>query len=204
MGRSHVAPIQQPNDQTCGPAATKIALEILGIKKSVKNLTKLCHTNSNGTSTKNIIAAINRLGLPVLAVEYASLRHIRSALTNKPHKIRAGMVSYLYDNKDEQTLDTPHPDSGHWATLASYDSSRSRIVLFDSSKAQKKSYLWKQFRERWTDYDLKRRNKRDGSFRLVRKWQPQLLLITAQDKKDLPKFTIATAKLFLPKSSQHE
>lgn len=200
MGRSQVTPIQQPNDVTCGPAATKTALEILGIRKSVNRLTKLCRTNSNGTSTKNVIAAINRLGFPVLAVEYASLRHVKSALTSKPNKVRAAIVTYLYDDKEDTQTIIPHPDSGHWAALASYDSSRSRIVVFDSCSGQKKSYPWKQFRERWIDYDFKRRRNSDGGYKLIRKRQPQLLLITAQQEKDLPKFTTPTAKLFLPKT----
>ena len=81
--------------------------------------------------------------------------------------------------------------------------SKSRIVLFDSTSAQKKSYGWSDFRTRWMDFDLKRRNigKRKKHFQLIRKWQQQLLFVMARDPSHLPKFTIGTSKLFTPADS---
>ena len=145
----------------------------------------------------HIIEAANKLGYSVLVVEYATLRHLQSALKYKPNQPRAVMVTYLYD-LDEK--DEPHPDSGHWAVVSSYLASKSRIVLLDSATSQKKSYDWADFRSRWMDYDLKRQHtEKDGKqFKLVRKWQQQLLMILARDPKDLPKFRIATTKLFTP------
>lgn len=195
MGRSHVIPIQQPTDNTCGPAALKHALEALGKRKSLEALVKLCKTGRNGTSTKNLIAAINKLGLPVLAIEYATLRHLQSALKYQSNKPRATLVTFLYD-LDEN--DNPHPDSGHWAMVSSYAASKGRIVILDSASATKKSYPWDEFRARWMDFDLKRRNTTDGerSFQLVRKWQTQLMLVIALNEEDLPKFKIPTQHLF--------
>ncbi|MBI3559640.1 C39 family peptidase [Candidatus Gottesmanbacteria bacterium] len=195
MGRSHITPIQQPNDLTCGPSALKSALEILGIRKSLASLTQLCKTNRNGTSTKNIVAAINKLGFPALVVEYATLHHLQSVLKYAPNQPRAVLVSYLYD-LDEK--DRPHPDSGHWAVVSSYSARNSRIVLLDSASSKKKSYPWKEFRDRWMDYDLKRKKlkARGKKFRLVRRWQQQLMMVIAKDENNLPEFTIATAKLF--------
>lgn len=196
MGRSHVAPIQQPTDNTCGPAALKLALEVLGKHKSLESLIELCKTGRNGTSTPNLIKAINKLGFSVLVVEYATLRHLQSALRYKLNQPRAVMVTYLYDL---DTKDRPHPESGHWATVSAYLSSKSRIVLLDSSSGQKKSYDWTDFRSRWMDFDLKRRNLREmGTFKLVRSWQQQLMLIIAKDDESLPKFKISTTKLFSP------
>lgn len=195
MGRSHAIPIQQPDDTTCGPSALKSALAILGKRKSLENLTDLCQTNRNGTSTKNMIAAVNKLGLPVLVVEYATLHHLQSALKYSPNAPRAVLVSYLYDLDEKED---PHPDSGHWAVVSSYSARNSRIVLLDSTTGKKKSYPWKEFRDRWMDYDLKRRKlkKRGRKFRLIRRWQEQLMMVIAKDDKSLPKFKIATAKLF--------
>jgi len=195
MGRSHVTPIYQPDDSTCGPSALKLALKILGIRRSLKDLLQLCRTNRNGTSTKNMIRAANKLGLSVLAVEYANLHHLQSALRYPPNLPRAVLVSYLYD-LDEK--DRPHPDSGHWAPVAAYLAAKSRIVLLDSASGQKKSYPWSEFRERWMDYDLKRKKlkQRGRKFRLVRKWQQQLLMVIAKDPDNLPSFKIATTKLF--------
>lgn len=195
MGRSHAKLIQQPDDTTCGPSALKIALTIFGVKRALSTLIDLCKTNGNGTTTKNLIHAINSLGFSVLAVEYTTLAHLQSALKHNPNFHRAVMVSYLYDLDDR---DRPHPDSGHWATVCSYLASKNRIVLLDSATAKHKSYTWQDFRERWYDFDLKRKKitKTGKKFKLVRHWQPQLMLVLARDVKHLPKFTTPTSKVF--------
>lgn len=200
MGRNHVTPIQQPDNTTCGPAALKHALAVFGKRKSLEYLMDLCGTNRNGTSTKNMIRAANKLGFSVLVVEYATLRHLQSALKYNPNQLRAVLVSYLYD-LDEK--DRPHAESGHWAAVSSYSASKSRIVLFDSSSAQKKSYDWADFRARWMDYDLKRKRigKRKKHFRLIRKWQQQLLCVIARDASHLPTFTIDTSRVFTPEQT---
>ena len=97
MGRSHITPIKQPDDTTCGPAALKLALTILGKRRSLSTLIELCKTTRNGTSTKNMITAVNKLGFPALVVEYATLHHLQSALKYTPNAPRAVLVSYLYD-----------------------------------------------------------------------------------------------------------
>lgn len=200
MGRSHVTSIQQTDDTTCGPAALKNALAVLGVRRSLKYLLELCRTNRNGTSTKNFIRAINKLGMSVLVVEYATLQHLQSALRYPSNQIRAVLVSYLYD-LDEK--DEPHPDSGHWAVVSAYHAHNSRIVLLDSASGRKKSYNWADFRSRWMDYDLKRKKvgKRGRHFRLVRRWQQQLLMVIAKDPQMLPKFKITSSKVFTPASS---
>ena len=197
MGRTHISPIRQPDDTTCGPAALKLALAVIGIRKSLASLIKLSKTNRNGTSTKHMVEAVNKLGLPVLVVEYATLHHLQGALKYPPNQPRAILVSYLYDLDKK---DRPHPESGHWAVVSSYSASRSRIVLLDSATNKKKSYHWQRFRERWMDYDLKRKklHARGKKFRLVRRWQQQLMMVIARDIDNLPKYKISTAKVFLP------
>lgn len=197
MGRSHAKPIQQPDNRSCGPAALKVALSILSVKKSLSTLRELCKTNRNGTNTKNLIRAINGLGFTVLAVEYATLKHLQSALKYPPNDVRAVMVSYLYDLNEKQE---PHPDSGHWAVVSSYSASKSRIFLLDTSSAKRKSYDWADFRERWFDFDFKRKklSKRGRRFKLIRHWQPQLMLVIAKNPDNVPKFDISTSKVFTP------
>ncbi len=195
MGRSKVAPLQQPTDESCGPSALKMALEILGKRRSIESLIELCKTNKNGTSTKNLIEAINKLGFSALLIEYATLRHVQSALKCKPDQMRAAMVTYLYDTDKNQKHDI---DSGHWAVVCSYSASKGRVVLLDSASAKKKSYAWSEFRERWKDFDLKRRrvSGEERKFKLVKKWQPQLLLVIAREDSHLPKFKIPTKQLY--------
>lgn len=197
MGRSHIKPIQQPDDTTCGPASLKHAVSILGMRASMNRLTKLCKTSRNGTSTKHMIEAANKLGLSVLIVEYATLHHLQSALKYRPRELRATMVSYLYDLDDKYE---PQPESGHWAVVASYLSSKSRIVLLDSATGKRKSYNWSEFRDRWWDYDFKRKRvkKNKPKFRLVRKWQPQLMMVVARDPESLPYFRTQTARVYIP------
>ena len=198
MGRSHVKTIQQPDDTTCGPAAIKHALGALGIRRSLSFIIKLCKTTRNGTSTWNMIRAMNKLGLHVLAVENATLHHLHSALRNQATGMRAILVSYLYDLDDKYE---PHPESGHWAMVSSYLASKSRIVLLDSATGSKKSYDWGDFRSRWIDYDLKRKKVagEGNHYKLVRRWQTQLMLVIARDKIALPKFRIESASYFVPR-----
>lgn len=197
MGRSHVKAFKQPDDTTCGPSALKIALKVLGMRVSLQRLVTLCKTNRNGTSTAHMIQAVNKLGLSCLVMEYSTLHHLQSALKYQVNEVRATLVSYLYD-LDEK--DEPHPESGHWATVASYLSSKSRIVLLDSSTGKRKSYDWSDFRARWYDYDFKRRKVKRGGrkFHLIHKWQPQLMLVVAKDPESLPYFRTATARVFIP------
>jgi ABC-type bacteriocin/lantibiotic exporter with double-glycine peptidase domain len=197
MGRSKIAPIHQPDDFSCGPAALKTALAMLDKRSDVKTLGKLCKTNGNGTTTKNLIGAINKLGFPALAVEYATLNHLQSALRYNSKQMRAVIVSYLYRYADHGNS---HHNSGHWASVCSYSACKSRIYLLDSYTGKKKSYHWADFRKRWMDFDLKRKKTcKDGHrFKLIKKWQQQLMIVIARDAKILPKFTTGTAKLFLP------
>ena len=194
MSRSRILPIKQPDEDSCGPAALKTALSILGKRSSVSNLIQLCGTNKNGTTTRNMIRAIKKLQLPALVTEKTTLNHVLSALKSSPAQKRAVIVSYLY------ALDARHnpkPDSGHWAVVSSFKPSTSRIVLFDSYTGQKTSYDWTEFRKRWIDQTLKRRKlgKRGSAFRLVRKSERQLMIVVSTQVHDLPKFSMKTAKL---------
>lgn len=170
---------------------------MLGMRVSMDRLIKLCKTGRNGTSTKHLIMAANKLGLSVLVVEYATLHHLQSALKYRSKEPRAVLVSYLYDLDDQYE---PQPESGHWAMVASYLSSTSRIVILDSATGKRKSYAWNEFRQRWWDYDYKRKRvkKNESKFRLVRKWQPQLMLVVARDPESLPYFRTDTARVFIP------
>lgn len=52
----------QDTKVNCGPTALANALEALGHTRSVQELTKLCKTDAtNGTSTRNLVAAIRHL-----------------------------------------------------------------------------------------------------------------------------------------------
>ena len=195
MSRSKAKSHAQPDDYTCGPASLKTALDILGRRVSLTSLIPLCKTTKNGTSVKNLISAINHLGYPVLAVEWATLHHLQSALKYQLDQPRGVIVNYQeIDDGD------PEDESGHYATVAGYSSRDSRIILFDSYSGKKKSYKWTDFIDIWYDYDFRRirRHHRGQQFKLTRRFYNRLLLIVTKDISHLPKYSISTAKLFEP------
>jgi ABC-type bacteriocin/lantibiotic exporter with double-glycine peptidase domain len=194
MGRKNLKPVQQPNGVTCGPASIKMAFDILGARKSLTTITKLCKTNSNGTLLKNMIRPFVSLGYPVLEMHNTNLSHLQRALKHRPGHMRAVLVTYLSEQDENGKL---NPESGHWAVVSSYLPSKSRIVLVDSNTGKKKSYNWQEFRLRWKDYDymMKRVGK---TTKKVRKWNHQLMLVVAHSADDLPKFTLETQTLYDP------
>jgi len=198
MSRSKAKPHFQPNDYSCGPAALKTALDIIGRRISLANLTRICRTTvKNGTSVKNLINAINRLGYPVLAIEWATLRHLQSALKTLSDQPRAVIVNYQEIDAGDRI-----GESGHYATVAGFSARESRIILLDSATQQKKSYKWTKFIDLWYDYDYRRikSGHRPRQFKLARKYYNRLMLVVAKKPQDLPKFTISSTKLFLPRS----
>lgn len=195
MGRTIVKPVQQPDEYSCGPASLKHALHIFGIRKSIDYLRTICHTTTNGTSTPGLVRGALACNLTALVIDHATLKHIRRALRYSPIHIRATLVCYLYDDDDNNNLED---ESGHWATVSSYSASQSKIILFDSYTGKRKSYLWQDFRDRWTAYDLKRKwiGKKRKTYKVIKKWQPQQIVILAKTPANLPKFTIKTQKIF--------
>jgi ABC-type bacteriocin/lantibiotic exporter with double-glycine peptidase domain len=177
MGRTKTKTFTQPDTYSCGPAALKIALRVLGIHKSYEYLADLCKTTKNGTSVTNLIKAANQVGLSLMSLE---------------------SVDYLYMDVK------PHEDTGHYATIARYSARNSRLILFDSYSGSKKSYLWTDFLDRWYDYDFKRVKATHSirRYRLYKRWHNRLLLVLATNPKFLPKFTNSSAKIYLPNSGE--
>ena len=194
MTRSRITPIQQPNDDSCGPVALKMALSLLGKRASVKRLIRLCQTTKNGTTTNNMIRAIRKLGLPAILMEKTTLRHLLSSLRTTSMQKRAVLVSYLYATGDDNQ---PNPDSGHWAVVSSFEPATGRIVLLDSYTGGKTSYNWLEFRRRWIDENFKRRrlSGAKSKYRLIRKRERQLMIVVSREANQLPKFHIPTARM---------
>jgi len=193
MSRSKTKPFPQPDEYSCGPASLKTALEILGTHRSFSSISRLCRVTKNGTPVKKLITVANKLGVAVLAVEWATLRHLQSALKPQASQPRAVIVDYLYHDTE------PVENTGHYAAVASYSARNSRIYLLDSHSQTRKSYAWKNFLDRWYDYDYKRtKTSKPQKYRISRKWYNRLMLVLARDPRHLPRFRTPTAKLFLP------
>lgn len=189
MSRTRIAPIKQPDENSCGPVALKTALMMLGKRSSLSKLTALCGTNKNGTTTRNMIRAIKKLRLPALVMQKTTLNHLLSALRTSQAQKRAIMVSYLYAMDQD---DNPKIDSGHWAIVSTYKPSTGRIVLLDSYTGQKTSYVWGEFRRRWVDETRKKRkmNSTGAKFKFIRKAEKQLMIVMSTAAEDLPSFRI--------------
>ena len=198
MTRSRATYHYQPNDYTCGPASLKTALEIIGKRYSLAELIEVCKTSRNGTSVIGLIRGINKLGFSVLAIEWATLRHLQSVLKPIVDKPLSIIVNY-------QEEGTNLEENGHYAVVASYSARDSRIKLFDTLKGGKKTYKWTEFIDLWWDFDYRRvkKSKRSKKFKLARKYYNRLMLIIAKKPEHLPNYTIPTAKQFLPGRRQH-
>lgn len=195
MPRSKASFHYQPNDYSCGPAALKTALEILGKRYSIQDLVKVCRTTTQkGTSTLNLIKGINKLGFSVLVIEWATLRHLQSALKPIVDKPRAVIVNY------QELTPTIEKENGHYATVAGFSARNSRIHLFDSIYGGKKTYKWTNFIDLWWDFDFRRIHPKNPrkQFRLARKYYNRLMLIIAKKPEHLPKYKIPTVKYFYP------
>jgi ABC-type bacteriocin/lantibiotic exporter with double-glycine peptidase domain len=192
MSRSKTKPYPQKHESDCGPASLKTAFAILGRRISYDTLNAACGVTKNGTPVKKLIKVANQFGAHVLTVEWATLRHIQSALKSAPQKPRVIIVDYLYSDQ------TPVEETGHYAVVSAYSARNGRIQLLDSYSETKKTYSWKEFLDQWYDYDYKRIkiSKRGSKFRLSRKWHNRLMLVLSLDKKYLPKFSTPLTKFY--------
>lgn len=195
MGRTRIKAIKQPDEHSCAPTSLKHALTILGKRMSLKKLIALCNTSRNGTTDKHFIGAIKKLGLCALTVEGANLKHILSALKGSRTAPCVALVNYLCQNSGN---DAPDRESGHWAVVSSYCARDGKIQLLDSNTGKRIRYCWTGFRSRWMDYEYKKRkiSKRSHRYKLIKRWQKQLLVVVARATDHLPRFTIASARLY--------
>jgi ABC-type bacteriocin/lantibiotic exporter with double-glycine peptidase domain len=192
MGRTKARAFEQPNDYTCGPAALKTALLVLGKNYSLKRLIELCKsTKKDGTTVKKMVRAANSLGISVMCVQNTTLRHMQSALKNNPRQPRSIIVEYLQDKNDLE--------SGHWSTVASYSAKNGKIILFDPSDGVRRSYKWNNFIENhWFDYQ---RIKGKASGKPMKKWSYRLMLVLTRERDHLPKFKTKNAKVYAKSSA---
>lgn len=198
MGRSHVQPIKQPDEVSCGPATLQTILRIFDIHAPMPLLFELCRTNSQGTNTRNMIRAIRMLGFWVQYRKNGRLTDMKKALAQRQNNTCAVCVPYLYGGSHSN----PKEDSGHWATVASLGTQSKTITLFDSYEGKRKTYSWRNFRDRWWDYSMKKRpqtNTESPSKRKFSKlWKQGIMITVALRETSVPSTGQSTAKLFPP------
>jgi ABC-type bacteriocin/lantibiotic exporter with double-glycine peptidase domain len=192
MGRSKAKPIPQPDELTCGPTSLKMALEMLGIDRSLKSVIKLCRTNHKGTTIPNLARAAAKCGTYALTLQDATLRHLVSALKYPRAEPRAVIINYISRQTQNHTL---HEDSGHYSTVLSYSAAKKRIYLLDPYTAQVRSFTWKNFLSRWFDMDYKKNS--TGARRRV--YTNRAMIIVAKKADYLPDFKLLNQSVYFPK-----
>lgn len=198
MGRSHVQPVKQPDEVSCGPATLQTILRIFDIHAPMPLLYELCRTNSQGTNTRNMIRAIRMLGFWVQYRKNGRLTDMKKALAKRRDNTCAVCVPYLYGGPHSN----PKEDSGHWATVASLGRESKTITLFDSYEGKRKTYSWRNFRSRWWDYSMKKRpthtNKTQSRRKFSKQWKQGIMITVALRETSLPTSAGLKVKIFPP------
>jgi len=138
---------EQETAYTCGPAVMRMALAVLGIKKSEKQLVKLLRTNKViGTWVKNLPRVAEKFKLTYLVARGASVEDLRQLIKWKyvvivcyyyqPEKISHFAVVHKVDAKNIYLLD-PWNGQDHKYSISYF------------SKIWKKMYRGARAEKRW-------------------------------------------------------
>lgn len=123
----------QEKDNTCGPAALRMLLAALGIKKSEESLVKLLKTTkTKWTPNKSFSSVATHLGLDNFIKKNASISDLKKLKNN--YLI---ILNYMY----------PEDNVGHFAVLRKIDSRY--VYLLDPLVGPKHKYLIKDFKAIW-------------------------------------------------------
>ncbi len=125
---------EQKGKDSCGPACLKIILAFYGIRKSEKNLEKLCKTTNNGTTIKNLIKAARKFELVGDVKEYSSIEYLKKNIKQKIPTI----VDWFLE------------DDGHYSVVAGIDDKN--IYLQDPSIGKIRKVELQKFKRIWFDF----------------------------------------------------
>ena len=113
----------KPFDETpghCGVASFKIVLNYFGIKKTEKELTKLCGWNrTDGVSTKAILKVAKKMGFKGFIQDFSDIKDLKKYVLRKELPVvvdwfstNQGHSSVVIDI-DEENVYLQDPDIGH-------------------------------------------------------------------------------------------
>ena len=133
----------QKRTWTCGPAALRISLNQLGIRKTEKHLARLLKTTKfSGTKNKNFIKVARYYNLKYIYKKNSSLNEIKKLLDEK-YKIVVCYFSRINN-------------SGHFAAVRKI--TKAYIYLLDPSLGPKTRYKKSYFTKIWIgQYDKEKR-----------------------------------------------
>lgn len=145
----------QTHASSCGPAALRNGLAILGFDRSEQELIKLCRTDTNGTSVKNLVRAVATLKESCNLEGPAEIKEKSSdvAFLRLLEAIRNGRPVICCVRTDEPW--------DHWALASGLLGSAGaglRVVCEDSGALELTEYRTPaQFMEWWTGPETERK-----------------------------------------------
>ncbi len=99
----------------CGPACLKMISYYYGIKKSEKEIVKLCEcTPSKGVGAKDLVKAAKKLGLEGFVQDDATIKHLRY---------------YIHDKEVPVIVAWFSSDEGHYSVAVDIDKENSKIMI---------------------------------------------------------------------------
>ncbi len=131
----------------CGPASLKMVLEYFGIKKSEKELAKLCRANPHhGTTATNMVLAAKKLGFKAAYKDFSSIKEIKKYL----------------DKKIPVIVDWFSLDDGHYSVVAGIDTKFIYLQDPELGKINKIDLI--TFQRVWFDFEGEMLKKKEGIF----------------------------------------
>lgn len=132
-----VKPLKQSKPAFCGPAALRILVDYLGIKKTESALARICKTSYKlGTHPWDLINAIEKLGLGSESGEEGGW-----GLLNE----------YVNKKKLPVLVDWFKVDDGHYSVVCGL--SKRFIWIADPAEAKIIRMPWRTFRRIWFDFE---------------------------------------------------
>lgn len=120
----------------CGPACLKMVTCYYGIKKSEKELVKLCGCKpSKGVGAKGLINAAKKLGLEGFIKDFSEIKDIKY---------------YVHQKEIPVIVDWFSHDEGHYSVVADID--KENIYIQDPGLGYLRAMKIKQFKRVWFDF----------------------------------------------------
>src|SRR3990167_2466687 len=150
----NLKPFRESFSGGCGPASLKIVLDYYGVRKSEKELFKMCHTNKElGTTAKNLKKTAESLGFKVKIKNKSAFSDIKYWLDKKVPVIVDWFTRGRNDYSDSDIAD------GHYSVVVGLDNKF--IYLQDPELGRIRKLKKEDFMVVWFDFKSKYINSKE-------------------------------------------
>jgi len=120
----------------CGPYSLKMVLEYFGIKKNIKELSRLCKCKSSkGTKAEDLLKVAKNFGLKGFIKDFSKIKDIKK---------------YVLKEKIPVIVNWFSTDEGHYSVVVDIDTKN--IYLQDPELGHVRSMKIKNFKRVWFDF----------------------------------------------------